>query len=177
MKPNKSKVLKEYHTTDDISYEIIYERIKNTYIQIKDGQVIVKAPKSASITYIENIIKRKKLWIIKKQKEQNNKQTNIYKDGAILRILGRPYTLKINYTLAKRNQIYVEGTYIYCNMSEALSRDNEQQNVKKLIDKYYKYVATQEVPAAMEDLKFRTGLSPVKCNIKNLKSTWGVTCW
>ncbi len=61
-----------YHTTDSIKYKIVYGKIKNTYIQIKDGVVTVKAPKSASINYIENIVNSKKSWIIKKMQEQTN---------------------------------------------------------------------------------------------------------
>ena len=44
--------------------------------------------------------------------------------------------------------------------------------IKKLVDKYYKYIATQEVPLAMKNLKQRTDLTPVEYNIKNLKATW-----
>ena len=51
---------------------------------------------------------------------------------------------------------------------------SKKENVKKLIDKLYKYIATEEVPSAMEDLKNRTGLAPLECSIKNLKATWGI---
>ena len=37
-------------------YEIRYSKIKNVYIQIKDGKVIIKAPKRISEKELEKII-------------------------------------------------------------------------------------------------------------------------
>ncbi len=48
-----------------IPYTIIQSNIKNLYIQIKDGTVIVKAPKRFSKEEIENIVQKKQKWIEK----------------------------------------------------------------------------------------------------------------
>ena len=58
--------------TEKIVYHIKYERIKNVYIQIKDGEVIVKAPRYVSKKYIEQIVEEKKNWILKKLEETRN---------------------------------------------------------------------------------------------------------
>lgn len=163
-----------YHITANIKYKIVYSKIKNTYIQIKDGIVIVKAPKHVSISYIEHLVKQKQSWIIAKLQEQSNIQKNAYINGGIIKVLGKPYVLKIIYSQNKKNSLHTEDGYIYCELNIYSNESNEQEIVKKLIDKYYKYIATQEVPAVMEDLKSRTGLAPVECNIKNLKATWGI---
>ena len=146
----------EYHIINDIKCKIVYEKIKNTYIQIKDGEVIIKTSPRSSIKYIECIVNSKVDWINKKLQEQSTKQSITYKNGSMVRVLGKLY-----------NQ------YLYCDLSKDC-KENEQENVKKLIDKLYKYIATEEVPSAMEDLKVRTGLAPLECNIKNLKATWGI---
>lgn len=39
----------------EIKYQIVYKEIKNLYIQIKNGEVIVKAPKYINKKYIENL--------------------------------------------------------------------------------------------------------------------------
>ena len=65
MKRNKT-LSEEYHSTNGINYKIIYEKIKNTYIHIKDGIVIVKTPKYTDIKYIESIVNDKKSWIERK---------------------------------------------------------------------------------------------------------------
>ena len=162
----------EYRIINDIKCKIVYEKIKNTYIQIKDGEVIIKTSPRSSIKYIEGIVNGKTDWINKKLQEQATKQSTTYKEGSTVRVLGKPYTLKIMYIDSKRNKLNMDNQYLYC----YLSRDckaNEQENVKKLIDKLYKYIAKEEVQSAMEDLKVRTGLAPLECTIKNLKATWG----
>ena len=95
-------------------------------------------------------------WINKKLQEQSRKINTPSKEGSQVRELGKPYTLKIMYTDAKRNKLNMDNQYLYCDLSRDC-RANEQENVKKLIDKLYKYIAKEEVPSAMEDLKGRTG--------------------
>ena len=53
-----------------MEYKIIYSRIKNVYIHIKDGEVIVKAPRRVSKKEIDKIVKSKEEWI-KKTLEKN----------------------------------------------------------------------------------------------------------
>ena len=48
-----------------MEYKIIYSRIKNVYIHIKDGEVIVKAPRRVSKKEIDKIVKSKEDWIKK----------------------------------------------------------------------------------------------------------------
>ncbi len=163
----------EYHIINDIKCKIVYEKIKNTYIQIKDGEVIIKTSPRSSIKYVEDVVNSKADWINKKLQEQSRKINTTYKDGSTVRVLGKPYTLKIMYTEAKRNKLNMDNQYLYCDLNKDC-KENEQENVKKLIDKLYKYIATEEVPSAMEDLKNRTGLAPLECSIKNLKATWGI---
>ena len=38
----------------NLQYEIIYSKIKNVYIQIKDGKVVIKAPKRISKKELKN---------------------------------------------------------------------------------------------------------------------------
>ena len=42
-----------------MEYKIVYSRIKNVYIQVKNGEVIVKAPRRISKKDIEKIVKEK----------------------------------------------------------------------------------------------------------------------
>ena len=48
-----------------MEYKIQYSKIKNIYIQIKEGKVIVKAPKRVTREEIEKILKNKEKWINK----------------------------------------------------------------------------------------------------------------
>ena len=60
-----------------MEYKIIYSRIKNVYIQIKDGEIIVKSPRRVSKKEIDRIVKTKEDWIkktLEKNKNKDNKE-------------------------------------------------------------------------------------------------------
>lgn len=58
-----------------MEYKIVYSRIKNIYIHIKNGEVIVKAPRRVSKKEIDKIVKEKENWI-KKTLEKTEKKDN-----------------------------------------------------------------------------------------------------
>lgn len=161
-----------------INCKIIYKKIKNIYIQIKDGKVIIKVPYLTKYDYIEKNIKGKKDWIINNLNKQSllNKYKNPCKNGDPIYILGKLYYIRIIYTEKKRSSIYSDSTYVYCeiNNSNFYLEEKQRIEVKKLIDKLYKTIAVQEVQAAMENVYKYTGLQPQEYNIKKLKATWGI---
>ena len=60
-----------------IPYELKRAKIKNLYIHIKDGRVIVKAPYRLSEKYIKEFVDKKSKWIYEKIKEyENNPKKN-----------------------------------------------------------------------------------------------------
>ena len=61
-----------------IEYHIEYKKIKNLYIQIKDKNVLVKAPKFLKEKYIDDFVNKKAKWIWTKLNEE--KQNQIEKD-------------------------------------------------------------------------------------------------
>lgn len=58
----------------ELEYKIKYSKIKNIYIQIKDGKVIVKAPRRVSKKEIEKILEQKSEWIQKTIEKEIKKQ-------------------------------------------------------------------------------------------------------
>ena len=91
-------------------------------------------------------------------------------------VLGKKYTLKIIRQAVKRSKVYLDcnDNSLVVIIPNAISKFDEEDKVKELINKYYKAIAKEEVPAAMEDLIGRTGLKPEKVTIKNLSATWGI---
>ena len=57
-----------------MEYELIKSKIKNIYIKIENGKVIVKAPYRVSKQEIDKIVAKKTWWISKKIKEQENRE-------------------------------------------------------------------------------------------------------
>ena len=60
-----------------IEYTIVKSNIKHTYIQIKNGEVIVKAPKRMSNKSIKEIVENQKNWIEKKLQEEKKMQLEL----------------------------------------------------------------------------------------------------
>lgn len=58
---------------DNLEYEVKYSKIKNIYIQIKDGKVIVKAPRKIRKKEIEKILEQKTEWIQKTIEKETKK--------------------------------------------------------------------------------------------------------
>lgn len=65
-----------------MEYKIVYSKIKNIYIHIKNGEVIVKAPKRVSKKEIDKIVKEKDAWIKKtlEKTEKKDKKEKLYTD-------------------------------------------------------------------------------------------------
>lgn len=59
---------------EKIPYEIIRSKIKNMYINIKYGEVIVKAPIKLQEKYIIEFVNKKSKWIYEKVKETQKKK-------------------------------------------------------------------------------------------------------
>ena len=148
----------------DIDCEVEYKNIKNSYIQIKDNRVIVKVPIKATRKYINELVSSKKDWIEKNLQQQKNKSLN----KNIIKVLGKAYTLQVIEN-KPRNKVYLKDNYIYFEVKE-----NNNEVIQKLLDKFYKEIAKDEVYAAMEYIKSITGLSPKEIRIKKLKSAWGI---
>lgn len=68
---------------EEIQYEITYSKIKNVYIQIKEGKVIIKAPKRITKKELEKIIENKSEWIkrsLEKSKHKHEKTEKYTKE-------------------------------------------------------------------------------------------------
>lgn len=59
---------------DGVQCEITYSKIKNVYIQIKEGKVIIKAPKRITKKELKKIIENKLKWITKSLEKEKQKQ-------------------------------------------------------------------------------------------------------
>ena len=58
---------------EKIQYTLIKAKIKNMYIHIKDGKVIVKVPNRIKEKYIHDFVNKKAKWIYEKLKESKAK--------------------------------------------------------------------------------------------------------
>ena len=93
-----------------LNYEIKYSKKKNVYIQIKEGKVIVKAPKKVSKKEIEKIIKQKSDWIQKALEKEIKKQEKqpLYIKEEFKRIIEKNVNELVQLTGLKPNKITIK---------------------------------------------------------------------
>ena len=91
-------------------YEIKYSKIKNIYIQIKNGKIIVKAPKRVSKKEIEKIVKQKTEWIQKAIEKENKKQEKepLYTKEKFTKIIEKNANELVKETGLKPNKITIK---------------------------------------------------------------------
>ena len=64
---------------EEITYELKRKKIKNLYISIKDGKVLVSAPMKLKDKYIYEFLEKKAKWIYLNKKESLKTKQNIRK--------------------------------------------------------------------------------------------------
>lgn len=69
----KNREYKLEYKNEVISYKLSKSKIKNIYIYIKNGEVIVKAPTRIKEKYIHEFVRQKASWIYKKIKEEQKR--------------------------------------------------------------------------------------------------------
>ena len=93
-----------------LEYEIKYSKIKNIYIQIKNGKIIIKAPKRVSKKEIEKIIEQKSEWIQKTLEKEIKKQKKkeLYTKEEFKKIIEKNANELIKETGLKPNKITIK---------------------------------------------------------------------
>lgn len=95
---------------EQVQYVLIRSNIKNIYISIKEGKVIVKAPKRVSNQQIEKLLQEKKKWIEKSLEKCKQKQEKLplYSQEEFLEIIQRNVKQLIEQTGLKPNRVRVK---------------------------------------------------------------------
>ena len=93
-----------------LEYEIKYSKIKNIYIQIKNGKIIIKAPKRVSKKEIEKIVEQKSEWIQKTLEKERKKQKKkeLYTKEEFKKIIEKNANELIKETGLKPNKITIK---------------------------------------------------------------------
>lgn len=154
-----------------LNYELVRAKIKNMYILIRNGKVIVKVPKAISDNRIRNFINSKEEWINKKLKEFEKKsfKEKSYVSGEVFKVLGNDYTLNIEYGDFEKASVNLNNGYINICVSE----NCETVKIKELIEKMYYKIALMIVDKSVNMWKNILKIAPDVVVIKKLKTAWG----
>ena len=168
-------IQKEFKYKDiDIKYMIIKNRIKNVYIHIKSGHIIVKSPIYVSDKKLEELVNKKSEWIYKKLKEdekRENRDTNIL-ENKYLYILGK----KINVKFIVKNvkKIEVEMNESKCDVIIPGNINiSDYSIVQRKIEQKQKEIAIFYIEKIMNEMIKETQLYPLKIEVRKFKSIWG----
>lgn len=161
----------EMDFSKNLEYELVRSKIKNMYILIRNGKVIVKVPKAISDNRIRNFINSKEEWINKKLKEFEKKsfKEKSYVSGEVFKVLGNDYTLNIEYGDFEKASVNLNNGYINICVSE----NCETVKIKELIEKMYYKIALMIVDKSVNMWKNILKIVPDVVVIKKLKTAWG----
>ena len=158
-----------------IAYTVNKAKVKNFYISIQNGEVVIKAPWYVTSSQIQDVVESKRKWIMEKLEEyqKSPRKAKEYLDGEKFQILGEEYSLNIYYKDINNAILNVENGKIVIILPLRYAEEDNTDQIKKMIDKMYYMVAEREVEAAMEKTRKMVGLAPEEYRIKKTKSVWG----
>ncbi len=159
-------------------------RRKTIGLQVKLGQVIVRAPAYLSNDDIAKIVKNKSHWLKAKvalQQERNaahcaNSAIELFVEGCLIWVRGQPKKLQIS--SAKTSSTYCHGNYIIVELADRVHRrllNTEQlkNKVKKQLEKFFIKEAELYIPERLKILSETVALTPSSYKIRQYKARWG----
>ena len=160
-----------------IAYTVSKAKVKNIYISIQNGEVVVKAPWYVTQSQIQDLVESKRKWIMEKLNEYQTSPRKVkeYYDGERFQILGKEYILSLYYKEASKATLNVENGKISIVLPIDYSEQDNTEQLKKMINKMYYMIAEREVESAFEKMRKLVGIAPEEYRIKKIKTAWG-TC-
>ena len=124
-----------------IEYELIRKKIKNVYIGVKNGKVIVRAPIRLSKQKVDELINQKSKWINDKLQKQINHENFELVNKEHIYILGKK--IKIEYKEAKK--ISIELNINSCVIYSPKLTDEVYSKILLKLDKNLKDLAYEYI--------------------------------
>jgi hypothetical protein len=147
--------------------KIIRSRRRTIALEITpSATLIVRAPLRVPSEHIEEIIRQKRSWIVRKFDEMKQRPFSSgheYVEGEIFLFLGRQYPLHIlqnsNITIERSDKLYVSSTLL--------------PDIKNQIKRWYREEAHKEIPARCMWFSMKTGHVPTTIRITDARQRWG----
>lgn len=166
-----------------IEYQIVRSRRKTLSLQVRYGQVLVRAPYCVDEKFISTLIHKKSAWLKTKiaQQSQADDFCCDFSQGSTLFLFGQLVTLHI--TFAKQactlltedinNQQVLTIVLAERNQNKLSNNVLLATAVKKHIEKYFKQQAEDIIPLKVETYSQLTSLTPTSIKIRQYRSRWG----
>lgn len=176
-----------------LEYQLIRSKRRKTLgLQVKHGQVTVRAPYHVSSTFIDTLIQEKSSWLRAKIiAQQGNVDFCDYSQGSDLLFLGEQVKLNIN--CAKQASVFIcdeLGTESALNHRNSIQRQlnvvvsdriqsrligevAKAKQVKKQLELFFKTEAEKLIAERLTLISQQTSLIPTKTNIRQYRARWG----
>ncbi len=144
---------------------------KNLYIQIREGEVIIKTPPKMDNEDMLRFVAEREDWIFKSLAECARQPVRLkdFTDGEQFDLLGRAVTLRY-ITPDKYTEPYLEGDELFVSVPRSGA---DIDSVKRDALRFITDLANAELRESCERLIRLTRLCPKKITIKQMKSCWG----
>ena len=158
-----------------IAYTVNKAKVKNLYISIENGEVVVKAPWYVTSSQIQEVVESKRAWIMQKLEDYkvSPRKVKAYSNGESFQILGKTYKLNVYFQDINNARLNVDGSEIAIVLPLEYSEEDNTEQIKKMINKMYYMIAEREVEASKEKMRKIVGLAPEEYRIKKIKTCWG----
>ena len=147
------------------------KRKKTISIQVKNGNIEVKAPFGLNQSYIESFIQKKEKWIKNKidlQKSIKELSEKKFIEGEIFKFLGEDLVLKIN--IGNKKEAYVENEFLYLTIN---NKDNNKEKIKKKMELFYRSSSKNILEEKTFSQAKKMNLYPKKVKVRSYKNRWG----
>ena len=167
-----------------IEYKVVRSRRKTVSLQVRHGQVLVRAPYSVDEKFISNIIHNKSAWLkakIAQQSQADNLCCN-FTQGSTLFLFGQLVTLNIIFAKQACTELTDDDinsqqvlTIVLAERNKKKFNDKEllAKAVKKHIEQYFKQQAENVIPLKVGRYSQLTSLMPTSIQIRQYRARWG----
>jgi predicted metal-dependent hydrolase len=166
-----------------IEYQVLRSHRKTLSLQVRHGQVLVRAPHYVDEKFISTFIQKKSAWLKAKITEQSQADDFCcdFSQGSMLFLFGQLVTLHI--TFAKKAQtLLTDDSNNKQTLTIVLAERNQNKlsnkvllaiTVKKHIEHYFKQQAEYIIPLKVATYSQLTSLKPTSIKIRQYRSRWG----
>lgn len=165
-----------FNKDTEIKVDVIYRKRKNITITVKPkNQVAIISPPGINIKTLEELLKSKSNWILKKLEKYKDIDINeeiVFENGTELYYLGEIYYLNIINSNKHNSNVYISKNKIIIE-----SNDLSQSNLKDILKKWYKSESEKIVIEKLQKLKNKSeimnSLTPTCIKVKEQNKRWG----
>ena len=138
------------------------KRKKTISIQVKNGNIEVKAPFILNQSSIVSFIQKKEKWI----KNKIELQKSI--EGEIFKFIGEDLILKIN--IGNKKEAYIKNGFLYLTIN---NKDNNKEKIKKKMELFYRGLSKKILEEKTFSHSKKMNLYPKKVKVRSYKNRWG----